>query len=189
MRRRARGRAAEPADKPHFVAGGHLSGTGVAAGLVRPTWDLASSLRASLLGLAPGRGWPFHARRVLVLVPRGVSQAPGIVTVPLFLPFVGRAQRWTTGVTRCRARWSADFPPRREGRGDRLAGPAAPAAGAQYTLTMGKSEREVGCPSLGSMYLVFSATVGRPEGQPVPVDPQPRIVGQVDCPTDSLERR
>ena len=53
---RARGRAAEPADKPHFVAGGHLSGTGVAAGLVRPTWDLASSLRASLLGLAPGRG-------------------------------------------------------------------------------------------------------------------------------------
>ena len=58
---------------------------------MRPTWDLASSLQTSRLGLAPGRGWPFHAWRVLVLVlPEEVSQVPGIVTVPLFLPFVGR---------------------------------------------------------------------------------------------------
>jgi len=45
-----------PVDKPHSVVGGHLSGTGVAAGLVQPTWDLASSLVASRLGLASGRG-------------------------------------------------------------------------------------------------------------------------------------
>jgi len=45
-----------PVDKPHSVVGGHLSGTGVTAGLVQPTWDWASSLVASRLGLASGRG-------------------------------------------------------------------------------------------------------------------------------------
>ena len=43
------------------------------------------------------------------------------------------------------------------GRGDRLAGPAVPAAGALSTLTMGKSEREVGVPGLGSIALWSSA--------------------------------
>ncbi len=52
------------------------------------------------LGLAPGRGYPFHSGQHAVKPPRW----PAVVSVALF-----RASR-RTGVTRCPALWSGDFP-------------------------------------------------------------------------------
>ena len=46
--------ACKPDSVPSHLGGGHLSGTGVAAGLERPTWDVVGGSPMSLLGLAPG---------------------------------------------------------------------------------------------------------------------------------------
>jgi len=118
-----------PADKPHSVVGDHLSGTGLAARLVRPTRDSnATSSRVvpawpcSRWGLPgregyPPRRWsltpPFHYHR-----PPSRRMRDGY----LFLwPCPGDCS--PPGVTRHRALRSADFPrPRAETRNrDRLA--------------------------------------------------------------------